>query len=272
VPGENLPAATSTAIGDDDDGPYEVEVVVDFGVASAVEYPALTASTVAAHRSRSTDRNNSTAPAETIAAPPVSQPKASTGANRAQAVEAEPSGSDRMSDVSENWAEDRYAPETAEEKEAKAATGDLEEAQSEVDVSEDSPGGQPSERRGSARSSFIGDLKSSLQSSKQSIRSSLQYLGTQIQTAKEMYTRHIAQKSPNTLEPRETVPRMGWHDIQASVTGLVARDVASHFVQVITSCGTLLLAISVFLSVVIMVIAMESPPHLQFTLQRAHYA
>ena len=43
----------------------------------------------------------------------------------------------------------------------------------------------------------------------------------------------VAQKKAgNTLEPREVYPRMPWHDVQASVTGLVARDCASHFVQV----------------------------------------
>ena len=43
----------------------------------------------------------------------------------------------------------------------------------------------------------------------------------------------IATKRANALEPRDVHPRMPWHDIQCSVSGLVARDVASHFVQVL---------------------------------------
>jgi len=36
----------------------------------------------------------------------------------------------------------------------------------------------------------------------------------------------------NALEAREIYPRMPWHDLQCAVSGLVARDVAAHFVQV----------------------------------------
>lgn len=31
---------------------------------------------------------------------------------------------------------------------------------------------------------------------------------------------------------RELFPRTGWHDVHSSVNGLVARDIASHFIQV----------------------------------------
>lgn len=69
--------------------------------------------------------------------------------------------------------------------------------------------------------------------SKSSIRSSIEFISSQIQTAKEHYNSVVAQKKGgNTLEPRELYPRMPWHDVQASVTGLAARDCASHFVQV----------------------------------------
>ena len=43
------------------------------------------------------------------------------------------------------------------------------------------------------------------------------------------------QEQPNNLhpvEPRDLYPRMPWHDVQACVSGLTARDCAAHFVQV----------------------------------------
>ena len=45
------------------------------------------------------------------------------------------------------------------------------------------------------------------------------------------------QEQPNDhqehpLEPRDLYPRMPWHDVQACVSGLTARDCAAHFVQV----------------------------------------
>ena len=86
--------------------------------------------------------------------------------------------------------------------------------------------------RGSTSSSLYNDLKSGLEVSKNSLRSSIEFITSQIQTAKEHYNSRIAQKSGTALEPREVYPRMPWHDLQASVTGLVARDIASHFVQV----------------------------------------
>ena len=144
--------------------------------------------------------------------------------------------SDRMSDVSENWAEDRFVPETAEERQAKADAmeNNCDEADSQHgDPSESQGSLRQSDRRTTGRSSILGDLKLGYETSKASIRSSLGYLQSQvIQGAKELYTRHVTQKSANSLEPRELYPRMPWHDVQASVSGLVARDIASHFVQV----------------------------------------
>ncbi len=88
-----------------------------------------------------------------------------------------------------------------------------------------------------SRASIFNDLRSGLETgivaSKSSIRSSIEFISSQIQTAKEHYNSVVAQKKAgNTLEPRELYPRMPWHDVQASVTGLAARDCASHFVQV----------------------------------------
>jgi len=88
-----------------------------------------------------------------------------------------------------------------------------------------------------SRASIFNDLKSGfdagLETSKTSLRSSIEFITAQIQTAKEHYNSVVAQKKvSNSLEPREIYPRMPWHDVQASVTGLVARDCAAHFVQV----------------------------------------
>lgn len=147
LPGEHLPQATSASIVDGEDGPYEVEVVVDFGVA-VVEYPALTASNVSAHAQHSS-------PAAAVALspggtpmPPAGQATHATTHAEAKAADAPADQSrngglqakrsrrrstlgintrggdvdeneDRMSDVSETWAEDRYAPATQEEKEVR---------------------------------------------------------------------------------------------------------------------------------------------------------
>ena len=150
--GENLPQATSTSAaivgnGEGDDlGTYEVEVVVDFGV-SVAEYPALTASNI----SRAQQGASSAASPQQMqfaqALGPGSSPSAapapmnlfadsnSTQEGATTASERPPGKSnkrrstlglnlrggdadesDRMSDVSETWAEDRYAPATEEEK------------------------------------------------------------------------------------------------------------------------------------------------------------
>jgi hypothetical protein len=50
------------------------------------------------------------------------------------------------------------------------------------------------------------------------------YMSSGQKTTKQM-------KSLAALEPRELYPRMGWHDIQCAISGRVARDIASHFVQ-----------------------------------------
>lgn len=134
LPGEDLPQAASAAAAiDADDSPYEVEVVVDFGV-SVVEYPALTASSVAAH-SQQTHAAAAVAPVQrgkgalaantaAVSAPsgPTGGPSASCQPKKGRRVSlgdtkgGDVDDSDRMSDVSENWAEDRFVPETAEEK------------------------------------------------------------------------------------------------------------------------------------------------------------
>jgi len=153
--GENLPQATSTTAaivgnGEGDDlGAYEVEVVVDFGV-SVVEYPALTASNISRAQQGASNVSSASSPQQMQFAqalgPGVSanaapapmnlfadsnstQEGATTASERPQGKSSkrrstlglnlrggDADESDRMSDVSETWAEDRYAPATEEEK------------------------------------------------------------------------------------------------------------------------------------------------------------
>lgn len=62
--------------------------------------------------------------------------------------------------------------------------------------------------------------------------SSIQALSRKIETLDECSRTEINTRMYPT---RELYPRMPWHDIQACVTGLPARDLAAHFVQVVTS-------------------------------------
>jgi phosphatidylserine/phosphatidylglycerophosphate/cardiolipin synthase-like enzyme len=62
--------------------------------------------------------------------------------------------------------------------------------------------------------------------------SSIQALSTQIKTVDESIRTQIRTQMYPT---RELYPRMPWHDVQACVTGIPARDLAAHFVQVLIS-------------------------------------
>lgn len=63
---------------------------------------------------------------------------------------------------------------------------------------------------------------------------------------------------------REMIPRMPWHDVHASVSGVAARDLASHFVQV---CRR---AISLIRVTVVSTTEMESPPHVKKRTDKAY--
>lgn len=137
MPGEQLPQASSaaaTALEDGDDGPYEVEVVVDFGVA-VVDYPTLTASNMMTHAQQQQPVHVQVQvppPATAGAEAGVKQDQGNNDSDKMNPVGVKKSKrrstlgltlkggdvdeSDRMSDVSESWAEDRYAPVTTEEK------------------------------------------------------------------------------------------------------------------------------------------------------------
>ncbi len=160
LPGEHLPQASSAvAIAEGEEDPYEVEVVVDFGVA-VVEYPALTASNMGAFQQQQLQQQqpqqnvpaaNTDAASMSVVpfrsgdapAPPLPPPSSAAAQPKEGGVPVDPTteaavvgattkskrgsalgitlkggdadDSDRMSDVSESWAEDRYAPVTQEE-------------------------------------------------------------------------------------------------------------------------------------------------------------
>ncbi len=101
LPGESLPHAITSTINADDGTPYEVEVVVDFGVQStAVPFAGIPTAPLIVS-SASQDKNGRVHSSE------------------AKFVPRDLEEVDRMSDVSENWAEDRFAGETTEEKQVR---------------------------------------------------------------------------------------------------------------------------------------------------------
>lgn len=204
MPDENLPEAAITTP-DMDDEAYEVEVVVDFSLPENSLPPA---------------------PLRTATLTAEAQPRQSslplTSDGRADQKEVLPPGEDKpdnLSDVSDNWAEDRFMEMTAEERQA---------AQSASRRDSDCSAMPSAVSRNSildSLSSAATNVSSTLGTFTENASFMLQsYIGG-IQTKKSL-------KSLSTLEPREVYPRMGWHDIHCAINGRLARDVASHFVQV----------------------------------------
>eukprot|EP00981_Chlorochromonas_danica_P012554 scaffold5146_cov164-Ochromonas_danica.AAC.3 len=208
MPDENLPeAAISTP--DMDDEAYEVEVVVDFSLPENSLPPAPLR----------------TATLTTEAQPRQASLPTTSGRGRAssafdQKEESAPGEDkpDNLSDVSDNWAEDRFVEMTAEERQA---------AQSASRRDSDCSAIPSSVSRNSildSLSSAATNVTSTLGTFTENASFMLQsYIGG-IQTKKSL-------KSLSALEPRELYPRMGWHDIHCAINGRLARDVASHFVQ-----------------------------------------
>jgi phosphatidylserine/phosphatidylglycerophosphate/cardiolipin synthase-like enzyme len=48
----------------------------------------------------------------------------------------------------------------------------------------------------------------------------------------EQYMMKRKLKKSNYWETRDLYPRMAWHDCQVGVSGSIARDLTSHFIQV----------------------------------------
>ena len=70
---------------------------------------------------------------------------------------------------------------------------------------------------------------------KESWRTMLESIGNLSDTVKANFDTmrsEMALERVRLDEIREGIPRMPWHDIQACVTGVAARDIAAHFVLV----------------------------------------
>lgn len=70
---------------------------------------------------------------------------------------------------------------------------------------------------------------------KDSWRTMLESIGNLSDTVKANFDtmrNEIAAEKVRADDLREGIPRMPWHDIQACVTGVAARDIAAHFVLV----------------------------------------
>ncbi|RYH23733.1 hypothetical protein EON65_17425 [archaeon] len=216
VANENLPQATISTM--DEEGPYEVEVaVVDFGL-----------------------------PENSLPSPPHTQEpqlgqqrtdilfpthSSATGGEGKEAEGNAPEDfPDNVSEVSNNWAEDRYQAMSPEEQ-AAAASGE--------DRAPESPSSAPSFLKSSGqaqqRGSIISEFKDSINFAANNMSNTFSFF---TESANTMYQSYVATNASNkksktlsSLEAREVYPKMGWHDIQAAISGRVARDVASHFVQ-----------------------------------------
>lgn len=84
-------------------------------------------------------------------------------------------------------------------------------------------------------SSSISASRDSINASLNNISDHFRFYAERAQTALQAYvdevqTKKRIQKS-NLWEIRDQYPRMPWHDLQVGVSGRVARDAASHFVQ-----------------------------------------
>eukprot|EP01031_Cornospumella_fuschlensis_P036058 gene36058-43728_t len=211
VANENLPQATISTM--DEEGPYEVEVaVVDFGLPeNSLPPPQYT------HESQSGRQ-----PGDYVL-PPNATGSAREGK---EADENSPEDfPDNMSEVSNNWAEDRFQAMSPEEK---AAAADDRAPQSPSSPSLSKTSVQP-------RGSIISEVKDSISFATNNVSSAVSFFK---ESASNMYQSYVAANAANrksktlsSLEAREVYPKMGWNDIQAAISGKVARDVASHFVQ-----------------------------------------
>lgn len=115
LPGESLPQAF-TAYADSEDQPYEVEVVVDFGIAddndSKFNSPIIINDGHTDNCSQSSTSNSNNIMPN---APPLEQNESILGGEQQYPLLED--NEDKLSDMSENWAEDRYMEQTPEEKE-----------------------------------------------------------------------------------------------------------------------------------------------------------
>lgn len=202
---ENLPQALSAIV--DDDQPYEVAVVVDFGFSAAN------------NDTMSRNRNSFSTSA------PRDEGSVAAGSDAARNSR---SGSfsaipDNVSVASENAAEDRDIPETAEERQA-VLEGSLPQA---VESNGGEPGLKPTDAQSTAHRTSI------LRSMVDGVASFIDKADNILKEYNQSNKRHRVKKSA-LWEKRDVYPRMPWHDVQAGVSGVAARDLAYHFIQVIS--------------------------------------
>lgn len=140
-------------------------------------------------------------------------------------MEERTSDDDDNSEVSENWAEDRFHEMTPEETQAKqAAEQDIRHQQtydslSVISRETNSTAQTPAGGQAARRSSLMDFMASSFTGAASQIKSLTA-------TQKKGKSRHGQE-----FEARDAFPRMPWHDLEASISGAAVRDVASHFVQ-----------------------------------------
>jgi len=229
---QRLPKAMSTVI-DGDDQPYVEDVVVDFGISHAVS----TAPGNRSYRSNNSKRNTSIANSSGVTPPLKSKylqsnlKETNPHLSRPNSAELKPGDvDDNISDSSSNYDEDFHAPETQEEK----AEIDQYEVSSDV--------GSVMSTRSSFSTDVVQSIRSSVQSATTTISSSISTVSDAVcsftSQAQSMINSYVEQtyttkklKTSSYWETRDMYPRMGWHDVQAVVSGQAARDVAAHFVQ-----------------------------------------
>jgi hypothetical protein len=234
---EALPQAT-TALVDDDDQPFEVEVVVDFGMSStsaaAAEVnnplqPPPSAgggsgpSPMLSQRSAST--MNSHGPLLRGMSGKINTPAPAAGASSGEV-------DDDVSTVSNVHEGDHPINETPEEAQA------LQQLHNNNHNNNPDAPMNPDGTRGSQGNTLYDSFQQGLATTKSSLTtfgSTMYSMASQARAAVESYKDqyYTAQKlkKSNYWEARDLYPRMGWHDVQCGISGRAARDIASHFVQ-----------------------------------------
>jgi hypothetical protein len=107
-----------------------------------------------------------------------------------------------------------------------------------------------SSRSAAGNGDFMEQLRTSVRNATSEITSSFYSVTERVSSftsqAQSFINNYVEQtyttkkmKASNYWETRDMYPRMGWHDVQAVVSGNAARDVASHFVQVNTEINFL---------------------------------
>lgn len=225
---ENLPVAL-TALADDDQ-PYEVQVVVDFNEVTFDQQV-----------------NNGKVVAGANAVPVVDNHRHILGGSAgpssymssnvphpARRPPGAPREEDEMSEMSNAYEEDRGVGTTWEERQALQQHG--------VNPDASDPSAMTGNESLVSRGSIFQSVSSSISASRSSINSSLsnisehfRFYSDRAQATLQNYVDEVTTKrrikKSIMWEIRDQYPRMPWHDLQVGISGRVARDAASHFIQ-----------------------------------------